>query len=114
MVAGSALFARPQIEPTMAKASGSALFSLARGSALFSWTKIKRTSRVSFIFMDQNTVDHQGQLYFQKMSLVKIKLTLRVRVSLAHENKADLDGPLIFMGQNKADQQGQLYFHGRQ
>ena len=63
--------------------------------------------------MDQNTADHQGQLYFQNISLVKIKLTLRVRVSLAHENKADLDGPLIsfiFMDNNKADHQGQFKF----
>ena len=43
---------------------------------------------VRFIFADQNKAGHQGQLYLQKVSLVKIKLTLMVRYVLAHANKA--------------------------
>ena len=66
--------------------------------------QLKWTSRVSFTFMDQNKADHQGQLYFLKISWVKIQLTLKARVSSAHE--------FIFLCQNKAGQQGHLYFHG--
>ena len=52
----------------------------------------------------QNQADHQGQLYFQEISWIKIKLTLMVRFVLAHGNKAEA----LF---SWAGHQGQLYFH---
>ena len=42
-----------------------------------------------FVLVRENKADHQGQLSFQKISLVKIKLTLMARFILAYEKKAE-------------------------
>ena len=40
------------------------------------------------IWAHENNADHQGQLYFQKTSWIKIMLTLMARLILAHEYQA--------------------------
>ena len=74
------------------------------------------------IWAHENNADHQGQLYFQKTSWIKIMLTLMARLILAHEYQASAFCakikrtirvsfilPMIFSANNKADPDGPLY-----
>ena len=65
---------------------------------------------VSFISMERNKADPQGQLYFDQSCFLRIKLTLRVRCILASRNRRTMRVSFMFMERNKADAQGQLYF----